>query len=99
MKVFGAKYNGYMVFDYMATKHPSEKVMGYSLPKLKKLGLLCGSEDMINWQGKTVTVNLSVDKKDPTKNMNWGFSECVAVDNTPVSNNSTPSVTASDLPF
>ncbi|NQY43918.1 MAG: DUF669 domain-containing protein [Legionellales bacterium] len=98
MRVFGAQYNNYVVFDYMAISG-SEKALEYSLPKLKKLGVLLGSEDATKWQGGKVRVNLSVDKKDDTKNINWGFSQVSEDDNTPISNNTTPTITADDLPF
>ena len=64
MRVFGKAFNNYVVFDYMAlTNSTSPKTLEYSLPKLKKVAMLCGSEDATKWQGKKVVVNLSVDNK------------------------------------
>ena len=100
MRVFGKVFNNFVLFDYMAISNQSPKVLEYSLPKLKKLAMLCGSEDATKWQGKRVSVNLSVDKKDATKNMNWGFSEYVGDDNTPISNNTGEAfITADQMPF
>lgn len=98
MRVYGEKYNNYCLFDYMLIKG-SEAGLKYSLPKLKKLGTLCASENTDAWVGKTVNVRLSVDKNDNTKNIIWGYQEAQAVDNTPIVNNTTTSITASDLPF
>ena len=101
MRVFGKAFNNYVVFDYMAlTNSTSPKTLEYSLPKLKKVAMLCGSEDATKWQGKKVVVNLSIDKNDNTRNMNWGFSEYVSDGNEPMNaSNGAPIITASDLPF
>lgn len=99
MRVFGSKFNNYCLFDYMLISG-NENALEYSLPKLKKLGELCKSEMTESWLGKSVRVNLSVNKKDVTKNIIWGYSEYVADDNTPI-NTSSNSVAFSvdDLPF
>ena len=99
MRVFGSKFNNYCMFDYMAITG-SEGALKYSLPKLKKLGLLCASEATDNWIGKAVNVVVSVDKNDKTRNMIWGYSEYQLDDNTPIqaaSNGVT--VTSDDIPF
>jgi hypothetical protein len=99
MRVFGKKFNNYVVFDYMGITG-SDKQLSYSMPKLKKLGLLSGSEDTDKWVGKKVTVSLGVDKQDNTRNMVWGYSELDQECNTPTSPISNGAAfTNSDLPF
>jgi hypothetical protein len=99
MRVFGKKFNNYVLFDYMSIKG-SEQALKYSLPKLKKLGVLCGSEITDAWVNKTVNVSVGVDKNDPTKNIVWGYKEVQEADNTPVTNNTANTeVTADELPF
>ena len=45
------------------------------------------------------TNRIIVDKNDNTKNIIWAYQEIQAIDNTPISTSTTPSITASDLPF
>lgn len=99
LRVFGSKFNNYCLFDYMAITG-SENALKYSLPKLKKLGLLASSENTDKWLGKAVMVDVSVDKNDPSRNIVWGYSEYVIDDNTPINvkaNGST--ITADEIPF
>lgn len=98
MKVRGAKYNNYTVFDYMGLTG-SEKQLSYSLPKLKKLGLLTGSENTDGWNGKMVKISVSVDKQDATRNIVWGYGEPIVDDNTPISTSNKPAIDTSDIPF
>lgn len=100
MRVFGNKFNNYCLFDYMAITG-SENALKYSLPKLKKLGVLTGAENTDNWIGKAVNVDVSVDKNDSTRNIVWGYSEYQMDDNTPITNGALNSaaITASDVPF
>jgi len=98
-RVFGEKYNNYVVFDYMAITG-SDKALEYSLPKLKKLGMITGTENASTWVGKKVKMSLGIDKNDPTRNINWGFGEVVVDDNTPISSsNIKPTITSDDIPF
>jgi hypothetical protein len=98
LRVFGAKFNNYVIFDYMLIAG-NEAALKYSLPKLKKLGALCGSENTATWVGKKVNVNLSLDKRDETKNIIWSYQSVADVGEEPVINSSQSNITASDLPF
>ena len=100
MRVFGEKFNNYCLFDYMGITG-SEKQLEYSLPKLKKVGLLCDSNDTSKWLGKKVSVRISVDKNDDTRNIIWGYSDAVVSDNTSMLSgaNTSANISASDLPF
>lgn len=99
MRVFGNKFNNYCLFDYMAITG-SEAALKYSLPKMKRLGLLAGSENTDSWIGKVANVNVSVDKNDATRNVVWGYSEHVLDDNTPIQTAANGSaITTSDIPF
>jgi hypothetical protein len=78
----------------------SEAALKYSLPKMKRLGLLAGSENTDTWIGKVANVNVSVDKNDATRNVVWGYSEHVLDDNTPIQATTNGSaITASEIPF
>ena len=98
MKVRGAKYNNYTVFDYMGLTG-SEKQLSYSLPKLKKLGLLTGSENTDGWNGKMVKISVSVDKQDVTRNIVWGYSAPVVDGNEPIQTDAKPVFNSDSIPF
>lgn len=98
MRVFGAKYNNRVIFDYMLIAG-SEAGLKYSLPKLKKLGELFQSENTQNWLGKKVNVNVSVDNKDATRNMVWSYQSVADVADEPVASAASTNISASDLPF
>ena len=98
MRVFGNKFNNYVLFDYMLIKG-NENALKYSLPKLKRLGAVMGSEDTSKWLGKQASVQVSVDNKDESKNIVWSYSDASIEDNTPFNNNSDAKITATDLPF
>jgi len=98
MKVRGAKYNNYTLFDYMGLTG-SEKQLSYSLPKLKKLGLLTGSENTDSWNGKMVKISVSVDKQDATRNIIWGYGEPVVDGNEPITATNKPAFDSVDIPF
>jgi len=98
MRVFGAKFNNYVIFDYMLIAG-NEAALKYSLPKLKKLGALCESENTASWVGKKVNVNLSLDKRDETKNIIWSYQSVADASEEPVSVSAKSNITTSDLPF
>jgi len=99
LRVFGEKYNGYVLFDYMALTG-SEGALKFSLPKLKKLGELNASENTQQWVGKRVSVNVSVDKQDETRNVIWRYGAYVGDNSAPAMNVSTNNAyTASEIPF
>jgi hypothetical protein len=98
MRVFGVEHNNRVIFDYMLISG-SEAGLKYSLPKLKKLGELCASENTDLWVGKTVNVNVSVDNKDATRNMVWSYQTCADVSSEPVGIVTASTITANDLPF
>ena len=98
LRVFGPKFNNYCLFDYMLIQG-NEKALEYSLPKLKKIGVLLSSEDTSIWIGKSVRVRLSVDKRDTDRNIIWGYHEFVGDDNTPVSSDKSKSFDHDSIPF
>lgn len=99
MRVFGNKFNNYCLFDYMSITG-SENQLKWSLPKLKKLGVLLASENTDSWVGKTVNVTVSVDKQDATRNVVWGYSEFQMDDNTPINTKANgATITVTDIPF
>lgn len=98
MRVFGNKFNNYVLYDYMLIKG-NENALKYSLPKLKKLGVVMESEDTSKWLGKQASVQVSVDNKDESKNIIWSYDSPKVEDNTPVNNNKDAVITANDLPF
>ena len=103
LKVISSNYNNRVLFDYMLLKsnNPNAaKARERALSSLKKIGLLCGSENTTQWAGKKVSVRVGIDRNDTTRNIIWGYGEFQEEDNTPISsNNNMPNITASDLPF
>jgi len=75
LRVFGEEFNNYVLFDYMLISGGSEKALTYSLPKLKKLGVLTDTENASLWVGKDVRITVSVDKQDAARNIIWGYSQ------------------------
>jgi len=98
MRVFGNKFNNYCLFDYMALTG-NETALTYSLPKLKTLGKINGSENTDSWVGKVANVSISVDKKDPARNIVWSYSEHVLDDNTPIQPSANGIINSDSIPF
>ena len=63
--------------------------------------MLCDSNDTSKWLGKKVSVRISVDKNDDTRNIIWGYSDAVVSDNTHMLSgaNTSANISASELPF
>jgi len=98
MRVFGNKFNNYCLFDYMALTG-NETALTYSLPKLKTLGKINGSENTDAWVGKIANVSVSVDKKDAARNIVWSYSEHVLDDNAPIQASSNGAFNSDSIPF
>jgi len=99
LRVVGANCTNAVVFDRINYDLPnSPEAQRIGLGRLKRISELCGSTDVAQMIGKKLTVNVGVRKSVEYGDQN-NVKGYFPLDNTAISNNTTPTITADSIPF